>query len=175
MHNWVTLLHTWNEYNFENQLYLTKKIFKCVPALHQGRLLTHHGGLQPTAHRVHYACGRIVHRVLGRPPQRVETPLHTLTRPFLQWGVRRLRRGPLPAWGSCQHDTEKATGSKVKVQKEKNTLLNSGMFILPLKKATRRSSYNSLLYTLLKTESWSHMSLAGELRELLLCALCHNL
>ena len=66
-------------------------------------------------------------------------PAHT--HPALrQWGVRRLRRGPLPAGGSCQHDTEKATGSKVKVQKEKKTLLNSGMFILPLKKATRRSS-----------------------------------
>ena len=34
VHNWVTLLHTWNEHNFENQLYLTKKIFNvCRPFL----------------------------------------------------------------------------------------------------------------------------------------------
>ena len=139
VHNWVTLLHTWNEHNFENQLYLTKKSFKCVPALPQGRFLTHHGGLQPPAHHVRRACGHVIHSVLGRPPQGGDAPAHTHPA-LLQWGVRGLQRGPLPAGGSCQNDTQKVTGSKVKVQKEKKTLLNSGMFILPLKKATRRSS-----------------------------------
>ena len=118
VHNWVTLLHTWNEHNFENQLYLTKKIFNvCQPFLRvDSSRTTEASSPQHTMCVVPVdmsstACLEDLHKV--------ETHLHTPTRPFCSGGCGGCREGHCLQEGAANMIHRRSLAAKSRSRKKR--------------------------------------------------------